>query len=117
MMKILKNTFKFSYATSKTMKNLGADLGVSSTLIFNWKKIYTDTGDKTKSAEQQDSLKQHQIKNVEHNMENKMLKKGRGLLCKKPEVKYRFIQEQNGAYSFTRWVAMLDFQLVRTTIS
>ncbi|NMA85349.1 MAG: transposase [Epulopiscium sp.] len=47
-MMILKNAVKLSYATTKTMKDFAADLGVSPGLIYSWRKIYTDTGDKTK---------------------------------------------------------------------
>ena len=79
-MRILKDAVKLSYATSKTMKDFTADLGISPSLIYNWRKIYTDTGDKTKLAEQQDALRQLQIENAELKMENEMLKKQRPTL-------------------------------------
>ena len=40
------------------MKDFAADLGINVSLIYNWRKIYTGEGDKTKLAEQQDSLRQ-----------------------------------------------------------
>lgn len=75
-----RNAVKLSYATSKTMKDFAVDLGISPGLICNWRKIFTDTGDKTKLAEQQDSLRQLQIENAELKMENEMLKKQRPTL-------------------------------------
>ncbi len=77
-----KNAVKLSYATSKTMKDFTADLGISPSLIYNWRKIYTDTGDKTKLAEQQDALRQLQIENAELKMENEMLKKAAAYFAK-----------------------------------
>ena len=77
-----KNAVKLSYATTKTMKDFAADLGVSPGLIYNWRKIYTDSGDKTKLAEQQDSLRQLQIENAELKMENEMLKKAAAYFAK-----------------------------------
>ncbi len=59
-----KNAVKLSYATSKTIKDFAADLGINPALIYNWRKIYTNTGDKTKLAEQEDSLRQLQIENA-----------------------------------------------------
>lgn len=70
-----KNAVKLSYATTQTMKDFAADLRVSLGLIYSWRKIYTDTGDKSKLVEQHESIRQLQIENAELNMENEMLKK------------------------------------------
>lgn len=77
-----KNAVKLSYATSKTMKDFAADLGVTPSLIYSWRKIYTELGDKTKLAQQQDSLRQLQIQNAELKMENEMLKKAAAYFAK-----------------------------------
>ncbi len=77
-----KNAVKLSYATNKTMRDFAADLGVSPGLIYSWRKIYTDTGDKTKLAEKQDSLRQLQIENAELKMEIEMLKKAAAYFAK-----------------------------------
>ena len=77
-----RNEVKLSYATSKTMKDFAVDLGISPGLIYNWRKVFTDTGDKTKLAEQQDSLRQLQIENAELKMENEMLKKAAAYFAK-----------------------------------
>ena len=77
-----KNAVKLSYATPKTMKDFAADLGIHVSLIYNWRKVYTEEGDKTKLAEQQDSLRQLQLENAELKMENEMLKKATAYFAK-----------------------------------
>jgi transposase len=77
-----KNAVKLSYATPKTMKDFAADLGIHVSLIYNWRKVYTEEGDKTKLAEQQDSLCQLQLENAELKMENEMLKKAAAYFAK-----------------------------------
>lgn len=77
-----RNAVKLSYATPKTMKDLAADLGINVSLIYNWRKIYTEEGDKTKLAEQQDSLRQLQLEIAELKMENDMLKKAAAYFAK-----------------------------------
>ncbi|NMA75373.1 MAG: transposase [Bacteroidales bacterium] len=70
-----RNAVKLSYATPKTMKDFAADFGVGVGLIYNWRKIYTEEGQKTKIAEQNDTLRELQLENAELKMENEMLKK------------------------------------------
>jgi transposase-like protein len=100
-----KNAVKLSYATPKTMKDFAADLGIHVSLIYNWRKVYTEEGDKTKLAEQQDSLRQLQLENAELKTENE---KNCGLLCETSEVRYLFVQK-NTEYPVTKWAAMLNF--------
>jgi transposase len=76
-----KNAVKLSYATPKKMKDFASDLGINVGLIYNWRKIYTEGGDKTKLAEQHDSLRQLQLENAELKMENEMLKKAAAYVC------------------------------------
>ena len=77
-----KNTVKLSYATTKTIKDFATDLGIHVSLIYNWRKIYTEEGDKTKVAEQQESLRKLQLENAELKMENEMLKKAAAYFAK-----------------------------------
>ena len=76
-----KNAVKLSYATPKKMTDFAADLGINVSLIYNWRRIYTEEGYKTKIAEQQDSLRQLQLENAELKMENEMLKKAAAYVC------------------------------------
>jgi transposase len=80
--KFKKNAVKLSYATPKTIKDFAADLGIHVSLIYNWRKIYTEEGDKTKVAEQQESLRKLQLENAELKMENEMLKKAAAYFAK-----------------------------------
>lgn len=56
---------KLSYGTPKKMTDFVADLGIHVSLVYNWRKLYTQEGDKTKMAEQEDSLHQLQLENAE----------------------------------------------------
>ena len=76
-----KNAVKLSYATPKKMTDFAADLGIHVSLIYNWRKLYTQEGDKTRMAEQEDSLRQLQLENAELKMENEMLKKAAAYVC------------------------------------
>ncbi len=77
-----KNVVKLSYITPKTMKDFAADFEINSSLIYTWRKIYTEHGDKSKVAEQRDALRQLQLKNAELKMENEMLKKAAAYFAK-----------------------------------
>ena len=76
-----KNAVKLSYATTKTIKEFCEDLGIHPSLLYRWRKIYTENGDKTKVAEQQDKLRQMQLELAELKMENEMLKKAAAYVC------------------------------------
>ncbi len=50
-------------------------------MIYRWRKIYTESGEKTKVAEQQDQLRKLQLELAELKMENEMLKKAAAYVC------------------------------------
>ncbi|MEG3072483.1 MAG: transposase [Candidatus Syntrophopropionicum ammoniitolerans] len=77
-----KNAVKLSYATSKTIKALCHDLGIHPSLLYRWRKIYTEQGDKTKLAKQNNTLRKLQLENAELKMENEMLKKAAAYFAK-----------------------------------
>lgn len=77
-----KNAVKLSYATSGTIKDLAASLGIHPSLIYRWRKTYTEQGEKTKVAEQQDVLRKQQLLIAELRMENEMLKKAAAYFAK-----------------------------------
>jgi len=45
-----KNAVQLSYASSRTVKEVADDLGVSVSLLYRWRKRYTPQGDKTQYA-------------------------------------------------------------------
>jgi transposase len=57
------------------------DLGIHHSMIYRWRKIYTESGEKTKVAEQQDQLRKLQLELAELKMENEMLKKAAAYVC------------------------------------
>ena len=77
-----KNAVKLSYATTKSLKAFCEDLGIHPSLLYRWRKIYTEHGDKTKVAEQQDKLRALQLELAELKMENEMLKKAAAYFAK-----------------------------------
>lgn len=77
-----RNAVKLSYATTKTISALCEDLGINPSLLYRWRKIYTEYGDKSKVAEQQDKLRELQLENAELKMENDMLKKAAAYFAK-----------------------------------
>ena len=76
-----KNAVKLSYVTTKPIKEFCADLGIHHSMIYRWLKIFTDSGDKTKVAEQQDQLRKLQLELAELKIENEMLKKAAAYVC------------------------------------
>ena len=76
-----KNAVKLSYVTTKPIKEFCADLGIHHSMIYRWRKIYTEGGEKTKVAEQQDQLRRLQLELAELKMENEMLKKAAAYVC------------------------------------
>lgn len=77
-----KNAVRLSYATSKSIKELCTDLGIHTSLIYRWRRTYSEDGTKTKMAEQQDALRKLQLENAELRMENEMLKKAAAYFAK-----------------------------------
>jgi len=77
-----KNAVRLSYATSKSIKELCADLGIHTSLIYRWRRTYSEDGTKTKMAKQQDALRKLQLENAELRMENEMLKKAAAYFAK-----------------------------------
>jgi len=57
-------------------------LGVSSNLIYRWRKIYTPEGDKTKMAEQNDEIQTLRTRLAELEEENDILKKASAYFAK-----------------------------------
>ena len=59
-----------------------ADLGIPHSMIYRRRKIYTESGEKAKVAEQQDQLRKLQLELAELKMENEMLKKAASYFVK-----------------------------------
>jgi transposase len=70
-----KNAVKLSHASSRGVAGVAEDLGGNPSLIYRWRKTFTEHGDKTKVAEQEDVIKKMKLELTELKMENEMLKK------------------------------------------
>ena len=70
-----KNAVRLSYASNKTVKEIGEDLGVSDKLLYRWRKRWTPAGEKTQYATMEEENRALRIENAELKMERDMLKK------------------------------------------
>lgn len=70
-----KNAVKLSYASPKTIQGIADDLGIQVNLLYNWRKKYTQDGDKTRYATLEEENRALQRENAELKMERDMLKK------------------------------------------
>jgi transposase len=76
-----KNAVRLSYASSKTVKEVADNLGVSVSLLYRWRKRYTPQGDKTQYATMEEENRALRLENAELKMERDMLKKATAYVC------------------------------------
>ena len=76
------NAVKLSYASSKSLKQVAEDLGISESMLYRWRQRYTCHGDKTKTATLEEELKELRLENAELRMERDMLKKAAAYFAK-----------------------------------
>lgn len=77
-----KNAVKLSYASSKPISEICKDLGITPSMLYRWRKKFTAEGDKTKSAAQEEKIRQLQLELAEVKIENDMLKKAAAYFAK-----------------------------------
>lgn len=77
-----KNAVKLSYASSKTIKEVAEDLGISESMLYRWRRVYTAQGDKTRYATLEEELKALRLENAELRIEQDMLKKAAAYFAK-----------------------------------
>jgi transposase len=77
-----KNAVRLSYASSKTVKEVADNLGVSVSLLYRWRKRYTPQGDKTQYATMEEENRALRLENAELKMEHDMLKKAAAYFAK-----------------------------------
>jgi len=70
-----KNAVKLSYADPKGVAGIAKSLGINANLIYNWRRKYTNTGEKTRSATLEEENKELRLENARLRMEADMLKK------------------------------------------
>lgn len=70
-----KNAVQLSYASSRSVKNIAEDLGITEALLYRWRKKYTKDGEKTPYATVEEENRELRKKLAEANIEIDMLRK------------------------------------------
>ncbi|HHW29847.1 MAG TPA: transposase [Syntrophomonadaceae bacterium] len=81
-----KNAVKLSYASSKTVKEVAGDLGISVSLLYRWRKKYTPEGEKTQFAMMEEENRALKLENAELKIERDMLKKAAAYFAKNQKL-------------------------------
>jgi transposase len=77
-----KNAVKLSYTSSKTIKEISDDLGITDNMLSRWRNKYTMDGDKTRNAILEEVVKALRHKILELEIECDMLKKASAYFAK-----------------------------------
>ena len=77
-----KNAVQLSYASSKTVQEVANDLGISVSLLYRWRKLYTPSGDKTQYATLEENNRALRLEIAELRIERDMLKKAAAYFAK-----------------------------------
>lgn len=77
-----KNAVKLSFASSKSIREVAEDLGISQGLLFRWRKLYTPQGEKTQYATLEEEYRALKLENAELKIERDMLKKAAAYFAK-----------------------------------
>lgn len=77
-----KRAVRMSYSSERPVTAVAESLGVTSNMIYRWRKKYTPDGDKTQLAEQQDAHGELRRRIAELEEENYILKKASAFFAK-----------------------------------
>lgn len=77
-----KRAVRMSYNSERTVTQVAESLGVTSSMIYRWRKKYTPDGDKTQMARQNEELGQLRHRIAELEEENYILKKASAFFAK-----------------------------------
>ncbi|WP_281391066.1 transposase [Caproicibacterium amylolyticum] len=61
---------RMSYCSERTVTQIAESLGISSNMLYRWRKRYTPDGDKAEMVQQQDEMRQLRLRNAELEEEN-----------------------------------------------
>lgn len=70
-----KRAVRMSFSSERAVTQVAESLGISSNMLYRWRKKYTPDGEKTEMAQQQDEMRQLRLRNAELEEENYILKK------------------------------------------
>lgn len=77
-----KRAVRMSYASDRPLTAVADSLGVTSGMLYRWRRKYTPDGEKTQLSQQQDELSVLRRKIVELEEENYILKKASAYFAK-----------------------------------
>ena len=77
-----KRAVRMSYSSERPVTAVAESLGVTSNMIYRWRKKYTPEGEKTQLAQQQDELSNLRKRIAELKEENYILKKASAFFAK-----------------------------------
>ena len=70
-----KRAVRMSYTSERAVTEVAKSLGITSNMIYLWRRKYTPEGDKTRMAQQQEDMSQLHSRIAELEEENYILKK------------------------------------------
>ena len=73
---------RMSYSSERPITDVAESLGVTSNMIYRWRKKYTPDGEKTQLAQQQEELSKLHKRIAELEEENYILKKASAFFAK-----------------------------------
>lgn len=77
-----RRAVRMSYSSERPVAVVAESLGVTSNMIYRWRKKYTPDGEKTQLAQQQDELSELHKRIAELEEENYILKKASAFFAK-----------------------------------
>ena len=77
-----KDAVKRSYASSKPIKEVAANLGITESILYRWRRRYTAEGDKTRFATLEEENRALRLELAELKIEQDMLKKATAYFAK-----------------------------------
>ena len=77
-----KRAVRLSYSSERTISEIADSLGITTNMIYRWRKKYTPEGEKTQIAQQQDDMNQLRSRIAELEEENYILKKASAFFAK-----------------------------------
>jgi transposase len=77
-----KRAVQLSYNAERTVQSVVDDLGISPSMLYRWRKKYSQTGEKTEEAVQLEEVRRMRKRIAELEEENEILKKASAYFAK-----------------------------------
>ena len=77
-----KRAVRLSYSSERSVQAVSQSLGISSGLLYRWRKKYTSRGEQTELSQEQDENRRLRLHLAELEEENDILKKAASFFAK-----------------------------------